>query len=146
MWCLHTYSRYECVVMIDMILFTSKTSPHLCTCKVISNFSIWQMWRNLKFFHMTKVCGAFLVFCHILCCFFWHFFCELHCFVAKSIYALLCGDKWSPKLCLWRKKDKYEVWSLPPKSSSLSHAISNITIHQCPISYSDTNDINLIKM
>ena len=25
------------------------------------------------------------------------------------IYALLCGEKLSQKLCLWRKKDKYHV-------------------------------------
>ena len=44
------------------------------------------------------------------------------CFVAKSaIYAVLprnlfcrdlCGEKFIEKLCLWRKKDKYEVWSM----------------------------------
>ena len=26
-----------------------------------------------------------------------------------AIYALLCGEKLSQKLCLWRKKDKYHV-------------------------------------
>ena len=33
-----------------------------------------------------------------------------------TIYALSCGEKLSPKLHLWRKNDKYEVW-LPPQLS-----------------------------
>ena len=36
-------------------------------------------------------------------------FCREICFVA--IYALLCGEKFNQKLCLWRKKDKYQVWA-----------------------------------
>ena len=27
-----------------------------------------------------------------------------------TIYALLCGEKLSPKIHLWRKNDKYQVW------------------------------------
>ena len=27
-----------------------------------------------------------------------------------AIHALLCGEKLSQKLCLWREKDKYHVW------------------------------------
>ena len=26
-----------------------------------------------------------------------------------AIYALLCGEKFIQKLCVWRKKDKYQV-------------------------------------
>ena len=29
-----------------------------------------------------------------------------------TIYALSCGEKLSPKVHLWRKNDKYEVWPL----------------------------------
>ena len=36
-------------------------------------------------------------------------FCREICFVA--IYAFLCGEKLSPKLYMWRKNDKYEVWA-----------------------------------
>ena len=36
-------------------------------------------------------------------------FCRETCFVA--IYALLCGEKLNQTLCLWRKNDKYQVWS-----------------------------------
>ena len=35
-------------------------------------------------------------------------FCRKICFVA--IYALLCGEILNQNLCLWRKKDKYQVW------------------------------------
>ena len=57
-----------------------------------------------------------IIFCYYLCCFFLEI-----CFV--SIYAVLprnifCRDlrafvwrKIIEKLCLWRKKDEYEVWS-----------------------------------
>ena len=34
--------------------------------------------------------------------------CEM-CFVA--IYALLCGEKFIQKFSMWRKNDKYEVWT-----------------------------------
>ena len=50
-----------------------------------------------------------MLFCCKICS-----FCDLRCFVEKSvfvaIYALLRGEKLSQKLCLWRKKDKYHVW------------------------------------
>ena len=55
-----------------------------------------------------------MVFCCILHCFdgnlffLWRFtlFCRK---IDFAIYALLCGEKLSQKLCLWRKKDKYHV-------------------------------------
>ena len=65
------------------------------------------------------------------------FCCILQYFVAKSvflqftlfcreisfgtIYALLRGEKFSKKLCPWRKNDKYEVWMyfFQPKSKLL---------------------------
>ena len=36
-------------------------------------------------------------------------FCREICFVA--IYALWRGEKLGQKFCLWRKKDKYQVWA-----------------------------------
>ena len=36
-------------------------------------------------------------------------FCREICFVA--IYALWHGEKMGQRFCLWRKKDKYQVWS-----------------------------------
>jgi len=29
-----------------------------------------------------------------------------------TIYVLSCGEKLSPKVHLWRKNDKYEVWAV----------------------------------
>ena len=80
--------------------------------------SCGEMWSKIcpveTFLHMINVETIF--FCHYSC---W--------FIAKSgllpftlywrkiyfvaIHALLCGDKFIQKLCLWRKKDKYQVWS-----------------------------------
>ena len=80
--------------------------------------SCGEMWSKIchveTFLHMLNVETIF--FCHYSC---W--------FVAKSallpftlywrknyfvaIYALLCGEKFIQKLCVWRKKDKYQVWS-----------------------------------
>ena len=37
-------------------------------------------------------------------------FCREICFVA--IYALWRGEKLGQQFCLWRKKDKYQVWDL----------------------------------
>ena len=57
-----------------------------------------------------------MVFCCILQCFvaksvFWQFtlFCRKICFVA--IYVLWRGEKLSQNFSLWRKKDKYQVWT-----------------------------------
>ena len=43
-------------------------------------------------------------------------FCRnLRCFVAKSVLSRFtrfsCGEKLNQKMCLWRKKDKYQVWA-----------------------------------
>ena len=85
------------------------------TCGVISNFSTWQMWRNLKFLHSWHVydvenvlkCVHVMLFC-------WKFgfvviyaVCREICF--DVIYALLCGEKLNQRLRMWRKNDKYEV-------------------------------------
>ena len=99
------------------------------SCGEISMFYTWQMWRNLKFHHMwinfTWQMWRNLKFLHM-----WSNFKCLHMtdveknlkspslsaifadssrnrFVA--IYALLCGENLSQKLCPWRKNDKYEV-------------------------------------
>ena len=66
---------------------------------------------------MCTICGVLSAFkcCEII---FLQFtlFCQ-EFFVA--IYTLLCGEKLSQKLCLWRKKDKYRV-------CSRSHDIKNV--------------------
>ena len=64
----------------------------------MSDFSTWQMWRNLKLstsgicvmwrnFRFLHISVQFMVFCCILCYFFLQksFFCKLRCFVAKSV-------------------------------------------------------------
>ena len=45
-------------------------------------------------------------------------FCREICFVA--IYALWRGEKLSQKCCLWRKKDKYQVWFEGPSDAELA--------------------------
>ena len=87
------------------------------------------MWRNLKFLHIWHVCDVENVstMCD-LCCFvvklvllwFTHF-CRKICFVA--IYALLCGEKLNQKLPLWRKNDKYEVWTKTNTKTSNDSAL-----------------------
>ena len=60
---------------------------------------------------MCTICGV-LMHIMLFCCkviLRFTLFCHKIRFVA--IYALLRGEKLSKKLCLWRKKDKYHVWS-----------------------------------
>ena len=59
---------------------------------------------------LDKWCVQFMVFCRIklLKNQFLAIYAVLSRFFAV-IYALLCGEKLSQKLCLWRKKDKYDV-------------------------------------
>ena len=75
-----------------------------------------EIWRKIchveKFLHMRDV--ETNLFCHNSCCFVvksvllpYTLFCWERYFVA--IYALLCGEKFNQKLCLWRKMDKYQV-------------------------------------
>ena len=45
-----------------------------------------------------------------MCCLWFKLFWREMCFVA--IYTLLCGEKLSQNLYLWRKNDKYEVWKM----------------------------------
>ena len=79
------------------------------TCGVISNFSTWQMWRNLIFLHMTNLYGVLVVF---LCCFvtFYAVLWEQTNFLA--IYAVLsqnlfCRD-W--RAFAWRNISMWEMW------------------------------------
>ena len=80
------------------------------------NLSCGEMWRQIwhveKFLHMRNVEAN--LFCHNSCCSVaksgllpFTLFCRKIYFVA--IYALLCGEQLNQNLCLWRKKDKYEV-------------------------------------
>ena len=72
------------------------------------------MWRHDVY---NLWCLVTLNCCKIT---FWRF--TLFCrdfFVA--IYALLCGEKLSQKLCLWRKKDKYDVWNVHTETLHMMH-------------------------
>ena len=51
--------------------------------------------RILQYLSAKSVCLGFTLFCREIC--------------FGTIYALLCGEKFSRKLCPWRKNDKYEV-------------------------------------
>ena len=69
-------------------------------CGLFSNFFTWQMLSNLK---SPSLCVLFMVFCCILHCCVAFFFCDLRCFVAKSVccdYGLLCGENFSQKYCV----------------------------------------------
>ena len=48
--------------------------------------------------------SQFILFCCGIC------FVAMALFCCGTIYALLRVEKFTQKLCLWRKKDKYQVW------------------------------------
>ena len=83
-------------------------------CGEICHVEIGEMFPHDRFLRMTnEKCGANL-FCgeislHDTVLSQFTLFRRKICFVA--IYALLCGEKLDQKLCLWRKKDKYQVWA-----------------------------------
>ena len=60
------------------------------------------MWRNFSFPSMTIV-GKLQCYLHVET--FWEMLGNF-----ATIYALLCGEKLSPKVHLWKTNDKYEVW------------------------------------
>ena len=127
-------SRVEILYMIKSSV--GEMSPH-------GRFG--EIWRKIchveKFLHMRDV--ETNLFCHNSCCFVvksvllpYTLFCCERYFVA--IYALLCGEKFNQKLCLWRKKDKYQVcvqlWSLRDQRAGASSLISHISCyHACLI-------------
>ena len=51
-----------------------------------------------------------------------------------AIYAFLRGEKFRQKLCLWRKKDKYQVWNLttrPPTQVICGAWQNNALVFRC---------------
>ena len=90
---------------------------HMTDCHVENYLHMVNVEKNLSnggIFHMKNVDTN--QFCHNLHCLVaksdllqFTLFCREICFVA--IYALLCGEKFNQKLCLWRKKDKYQVYT-----------------------------------
>ena len=81
-------------------------------CGEIENFSIWQMWRNLKFsfIKINKVCkwwGFIAIYAILLLNLLFTLFCREIYFA--TIYVLLCGEKLSPIVHLCRKNGKYQV-------------------------------------
>ena len=74
-----------------------------------------QIWHVEKFLHMRNVEAN--LFCHKSCCFLAKsILLPFKLFFYKLIFRDLC-EKLSQKLCLWRKKDKYEVCSSVPMYS-----------------------------
>ena len=74
--------------------------------------------------------------CLVLYCVAKSFFCDLRCFIAKlvvTIHALLRGEKFSQKVCLWRKNDKYQVCACVDNFSWLSRS-HKLTSHETPSS------------
>ena len=78
-----------------------------------------EIWRKIchveTFLHKRDV--ETNLFCQNSCCFVvksvllpYTLFCCERYFVA--IYALLCGEKFNQKLCLWRKMDKYQLCAI----------------------------------
>ena len=81
------------------------------------------MWRNFSFPCMTIVgklkisphvekfqynwWGFIAIYAVLLLNLLFTLFCRE---IFATIYALSCGEKLSPKVHLWRKNDKYQVW------------------------------------
>ena len=108
-----------------IITCVSPSRPHICheyhelyswrtICQVEKfQFSVYGNWWEIENFSTGGEISVQLM----------EFYCNLCRFVAKSIihavlsrnfatiYALSCEEKLSPKLHLWRKNDKYEVWT-----------------------------------
>ena len=95
------------------------STSHTCHIWNISDFSTSVMWRHLKFLHMWRNFRCLHLTnveksesLHI-----WHvcdvenvaIYATIYAIFA-TIYALSCGEKLSPKVHLWRKNDKYQVW------------------------------------
>ena len=72
------------------------------------------MWRQICQYNVYNFL-CFVAFYAVLLqnlSFMWFtLFCREICFVV--IYVLWRGENGCQKLCLWRKKDKYEVWMIP---------------------------------
>ena len=71
------WRNFKFLYMIDV-----EKSKFFSTCGVISHFTTWQMWINLK---SPSLCVQFMVFCCILRCFVAKsfVFCDLRCFFRK---------------------------------------------------------------
>ena len=126
----------DLIFVTNIILLVEKK----LSCGEISAFHVWQlwgnweflhMWRNFRCHHMTDVDKSEILHIWNVCdvqniaiyAKFMHFFCNLGRFLLNllftlfcreiyfaTIYVLSCGEKLSPKVHLWRKNDKYQVW------------------------------------
>ena len=50
--------------------------------------------------------------------------------IYATIYALSCGEKLSPKVHLWRKNDKYEVWFENQRKTN-KHSLQHTFVWEC---------------
>ena len=114
-----SYTSY--LSLISLILLLEKK----LSCGEISAFHVWQLWGNQNIFHMQHVkkfqmsphdrCGEIWNFPHMACvwCRRRRHTCKIYAIFLSfaTIYAFSCGEKLSPKVNLWRKSDKYKVWT-----------------------------------
>ena len=110
-----TFLKRDCQSLTDLIFVTNMTN-YIRGEKIV-------MWRNFSFPCMTIVgklkispheekfqynwWGFIAIYAVLLLNLLFTLFCRK---IFATIYALSCGGKLSPKVHLWRKNDKYEVW------------------------------------
>ena len=116
---------------ISQIIFVEKKLP----CGEFSAFHVWRlqgnqkflyMWRNFRCLPMTDVEKSEILHIWHVCdvenvaiyakfmLFSWKIsFVKIYALCREIrfvvIYALLCGEKFIQKFCMWRKNDKYQV-------------------------------------
>ena len=135
---MHKHSCHACcackwlkILCADLIFVTNIISGE----KIV-------MWRNFSFPCMT-IMGKLKISPHDNCGEIWNsphlaflqFF--IHAVLSRYLFcrnlALSCGEKLSPKVHLWRKNDKYQVWAHLVHPPLLDHLLTEYEIYNMSI-------------
>ena len=108
---------FPCMTIVGKL----KISPHVEKFQMSPHDRCGEIWNSP---HMAcvwcrkrcHICKIYAIYAVLLLNLLFTLFCRE---IFATIYALSCGEKLSPKVHLWRKNDKYQVW-LPSLSWSSS--------------------------
>ena len=81
------------------------------------------MWRNFRCLPMTDVDNSDIL--HI-----WHVCDVKNVDIYAKFMQFSCGEKLSPKVHLWRKNDKYEVWFENQRKTN-KHSLQHTFVWEC---------------
>ena len=109
---------FPCMAIVEKL----KISPHVEKFQMSPHGICAEIWNSLRMACVwcrkrCHICKIYAIFAVLSLNLLFTLFCREIYFA--TIFALLCVEKLSPKVHLWRKNYKYEVWSMLFRTSWL---------------------------